>query len=75
MVRMTASPPAGATIWMPAGSPLTGAGTEMAGSPARFHGRVHSQLPMARVVGSQPLPAQVPMGTAGVVSVGMIRAS
>ncbi len=63
------SPPAGATIWTPTGSPLAGAGTEMAGSPARFHGVVHSQLPTLRAVGNQPLPAQVPIGTAGLASV------
>src|SRR5215469_7306038 len=75
MERIMFSPPAGATIWTPTGSPLAGAGMEMAGSPARFHGVVHSQLPTLRAAGNQPLSAQVPIGTAGLASVGMIRAS
>ena len=75
MERIKFSLPAGATIWTPTGSPLAGAGTEIAGSPARFHGVMHSQLPMLRAVGNQPLPAQVPIGTAGLASVGVIRAS
>ena len=70
------SPPAGATICRPSGSPWSDPkGTDAAGNPARFHGVVYSQLPTPSMARTQPGPAQVPSGTAGRASVGVSRAS